>query len=307
MVDTKIIDVKPISKSDLKIIAPLILNFNSVEVATSIMSYTGASFLKERLKQEFNLKFPQLLIRGGSGAGKTETVERIIMPLFSYTSPIYSITGTTEYATQILLSSSNTLPVIFDGYYPHEMRRSKIRSVEKYLIASYENWSVERRRGTLVLSAPIILMGDFPVKNSEILERSLIVTFTREESYSHSEIFKELVGTNLLPKLGRSLLDQALRIKQAEIEDLLKEINEEVEELTRARNKKIEELTGRRGERIIALEISPRPLNTARIVSLGLCMIKRVFEENELDFEEETNFNISDLIKKIFYNVIKRD
>ena len=67
MVDTKIIDVKPISKSDLKIIAPLILNFNSVEVATSIMSYTGASFLKERLKQEFNLKFPQLLIRGGSG------------------------------------------------------------------------------------------------------------------------------------------------------------------------------------------------------------------------------------------------
>jgi len=29
MVDTKIIDVKPISKSDLKIIAPLILNFNS--------------------------------------------------------------------------------------------------------------------------------------------------------------------------------------------------------------------------------------------------------------------------------------
>ncbi len=69
MVDTKIIDVKPISKSDLKIIAPLILNFNSVEVATSIMSYTGASFLKERLKQEFNLKFPQLLIRGGSGTG----------------------------------------------------------------------------------------------------------------------------------------------------------------------------------------------------------------------------------------------
>ena len=34
-----------------------------------------ASFLKERLKQEFNLKFPQLLIRGESGAGKTETVE----------------------------------------------------------------------------------------------------------------------------------------------------------------------------------------------------------------------------------------
>ena len=44
---------------------------------------------------------------------------------------------------------------------------------------------------------------------------------------------------------GRSLLDQALRIKQAEIEDLLKEINEEVEELTRARNKKIEELKGK--------------------------------------------------------------
>jgi len=152
---------------------------------------------------------------------------------------------------------------------------------------------------TLKLTAPIILIGELSTTETAVIERSLILTLSIVDSEPHFFEFSNLVSLGVLPQLGRSLLEQALKIEKSELENLLKEIDKKIEEL--------EELTRTREEEMIARKTSPRVLNTVRVTALGLYMIKRVFEEKGLDFKEETGHDISDLIKKIYDNVIKEN
>lgn len=301
---SKILEVKPITSEELQTIAPFLLEFNSIEIAASIMGYVGAIFLKERLKQEFNIKFPHLLISGEAGAGKSETVENIIMPMLSYASDKQTANGITTYTAERKISSSNTLPFIINEYKPTQMPQYKVDLISYLLRVAYEDETSIRGRKdltiqTLKLTAPIILIGELSTTETAVIERSLILTLSIVDSEPHFFEFSNLVSLGVLPQLGRSLLEQALKIEKSELENLLKEIDKKIEEL--------EELTRTREEEMIARKTSPRVLNTVRVTALGLYMIKRVFEEKGLDFKEETGHDISDLIKKIYDNVIKEN
>ena len=301
---SKILEVDPITSEELQTIAPFLLKFNSIEIAASIMGYVGAIFLKERLKQEFNIKFPHLLISGEAGAGKSETVENIIMPMLSYDSDKQTANGITTYTAERKISSSNTLPFIINEYKPTQMPQYKVDLISYLLRVAYEDETSIRGRKdltiqTLKLTAPIILIGELSTTETAVIERSLILTLSIVDSEPHFFEFSNLVSLGVLPQLGRSLLEQALKIEKSELENLLKEIDKKIEEL--------EELTRTREEEMIARKTSPRVLNTVRVTALGLYMIKRVFEEKGLDFKEETGHDISDLIKKIYDNVIKEN
>lgn len=301
---SKILEVDPITSEELQTIAPFLLKFNSIEIAASIMGYVGAIFLKERLKQEFNIKFPHLLISGEAGAGKSETVENIIMPMLSYDSDKTTANGITTYTAERKISSSNTLPFIINEYKPTQMPQYKVDLISYLLRVAYEDETSIRGRKdltmqTLKLTAPIILIGELSTTETAVIERSLILTLSIVDSEPHFFEFSNLVSLGVLPQLGRSLLEQALKIEKSELENLLKEIDKKIEEL--------EELTRTREEEMIARKTSPRVLNTVRVTALGLYMIKRVFEEKGLDFKEETGHDISDLIKKIYDNVIKEN
>lgn len=301
---SKILEVDPITSEELQTIAPFLLKFNSIEIAASIMGYVGAIFLKERLKQEFNIKFPHLLISGEAGAGKSETAENIIMPMLSYDSDKTTANGITTYTAERKISSSNTLPFIINEYKPTQMPQYKVDLISYLLRVAYEDETSIRGRKdltmqTLKLTAPIILIGELSTTETAVIERSLILTLSIVDSEPHFFEFSNLVSLGVLPQLGRSLLEQALKIEKSELENLLKEIDKKIEEL--------EELTRTREEEMIARKTSPRVLNTVRVTALGLYMIKRVFEEKGLDFKEETGHDISDLIKKIYDNVIKEN
>lgn len=300
---SKILEVKPITSEELQTIAPFLLEFNSIEIAASIMGYVGAIFLKERLKQEFNIKFPHLIISGEAGAGKSETVERIIMPMLSYASDKQTANGITTYTAERKISSSNTLPFIINEYKPTQMPQNKVDLISYLLRVAYEEETSIRGRKdltmqTLKLTAPIILIGELSTTEAAVIERSLILTLSIVDSEPHFFEFSNLVSSGVLPQLGRSLLEQALKIEKSELEDLIKEIDKKIEEL--------EKLTRTR-EEMIARKTSPRVLNTVRVTALGLYMIKRVFEEKGLNFEMETEYTISDLIKKVYDNVIKEN
>lgn len=299
---SKILEVDPITSEELQTIAPFLLEFNSIEIAASIMGYVGAIFLKERLKQEFNIKFPHLLISGEAGAGKSETVENIIMPMLSYASDKQTANGITAYTAERKISSSNTLPFIINEYKPTQMPQYKVDLISYLLRVAYEDETSIRGRKdltmqTLKLTAPIILIGELSTTETAVIERSLILTLSIVDSEPHFFEFSNLVSSGVLPQLGRSLLEQALKIEKSELEDLIKEINKNIEEL--------EDLTRAREEIEMARKTSPRVLNTVRVAALGLCMLKRVFEENGLNFE--TVYTISDLIKKVYDNVIKEN
>jgi hypothetical protein len=301
---SKILEVDPITSEELQTIAPFLLEFNSIEIAASIMGYVGAIFLKERLKQEFNIKFPHLLISGEAGAGKSETVENIIMPMLSYASDKQTANGITTYTAERKISSSNTLPFIINEYKPTQMPQYKVDLISYLLRVAYEDETSIRGRKdltmqTLKLTAPIILIGELSTTETAVIERSLILTLSIVDSEPHFFEFSNLVSSGVLPQLGRSLLEQALKIEKSELEDLIKEIDKKIEEL--------EKLTRTREEEMIARKTSPRVLNTVRVAALGLYMIKRVFEEKGLNFEMETVYTISDLIKKVYDNVIKEN
>ena len=260
--------------------------------------------MKERLKQEFNIKFPHLLISGEAGAGKSETVENIIMPMLSYDSDKQTANGITAYTAERKISSSNTLPFIINEYKPTQMPQYKVDLISYLLRVAYEDETSIRGRKdltmqTLKLTAPIILIGELSTTETAVIERSLILTLSIVDSEPHFFEFSNLVSSGVLPQLGRSLLEQALKIEKSELEDLIKEIDKKIEEL--------EKLTRTREEEMIARKTSPRVLNTVRVAALGLYMIKRVFEEKGLNFEMETVYTISDLIKKVYDNVIKEN
>jgi predicted nuclease with TOPRIM domain len=287
---TDILKAEEISREELLTIAPALFSFNTMSITSTILGYAASLFLKGKLR-EAGIKHNHLIIEGQSGSGKSSTLEAVIAPLLSIRGGALNASECSNFALNRAASSSNFLPVIIDEYKPYAMGKHRVDLISNVMRNSYDGHVVMKGVATLKKNrefnarASVILSGEVGMQETANIERSLKVVFAaanhNEERRNSMRLLKQ--NSKLLNKLGRSLLKGGLVMSEKKLKELYDSI--------------YESLSGKD----LANE---RVRNSITNCMLGIALLKGVFDELQVDFQEASGVSMSDIIKSIKHTVI---
>jgi 5S rRNA maturation endonuclease (ribonuclease M5) len=287
---TDILKAQAINKEELLALAPALFSFNTLNITSTILGYMSSLFLKGKLRK-LGIKHNHLIIEGQSGSGKSSTVESVIVTLLSFTGSALNASECSNFALNRAASSSNFLPVIIDEYKPYKMGKHRVDLISNVMRNSYDGHVVMKGVATLKKNrefnarASVILCGEVGMEETANIERSLKVVFAaanhNEERRSSMKLLKK--NSKLLNKLGRRLLNGGLKMSEKKLKELYDSI--------------YENLSGKE-------LANDRVRNSITNCMLGIALIKGVFDELQVDFEEATGVSMKDILKSIRNTVV---
>lgn len=222
--ESGIISCDTLSKEKLLEIGKLLMSYNEPAKAISILAWTSGCFIKEHLRL-CGIKFPHLFLIGEAGSGKSTTLERVILPIFS-TGRIIAATQVTAFTLMKESASSNLIPLPLDEFKPSKIDRLKLSTLYNHFRDSYDGHQGIRGRADLStvtynLSAPLIVAGEESADEAAIRERSIELLFSKKDlkNTDHRMAFNRILSTEtLLSDFGRTLLNTVLKISSADAE-----------------------------------------------------------------------------------------
>lgn len=227
-VKSEILDIKPIRKEGLTMLAKDLFRFNTLERTVNIIGWVSACFFKERLWQR-KIKTSHLVIAGGAGSGKSETVEKIVQPIFSMIVGGVACKGLTNFSILKSLHSSNLIPFILEEYKPHKLNQAELGLISGTMRSTYDYQTTQRgRQDQSVVNytrrAPLILVGESSFDETAIKERIIDVQFAKKDrTKEHEKVFKSLTKNDrLLRSFGRALLQNAMNLSEDRLDELFK-------------------------------------------------------------------------------------
>jgi hypothetical protein len=282
---TDILEAEEICREELLKIAPALFTFNTLNITSTVLGYVGSLFLKGKLR-DIGIKHNHLIIEGQSGSGKSSTLEAVIAPLLSLRGSALNASECSNFALNRAASSSNFLPLVIDEYKPYSMGRHRVDLISNVMRNSYDGHVVVKGVATLKKNrefnarASVILSGEVGMQETANIERSLKLVFATsnhsDERRSSMRILKQ--NLRLLNKLGKSLLKGGLNMSEEKLKKLYDTLYE---------------------------ELSGKELNNERVRNsitncmLGIALLRGVFEELELDFQESCGVKTKDIFKSI--------
>jgi len=168
---------KSFSKDRAKKAARDLWNLNTAGVMTPVIGWSFAvpfkPFFMERLGH-----FPLLMLYGTRGAGKTQLIQRTVMPLFGYSArePQIFFCDTTRFVMVSYGASSATVPLFYDEYRPNALPSTKLRQIWDHWRHLYAEDTDHRGQSDLSRlsfkqTAPIIIAGEEMVMDPAMQER----------------------------------------------------------------------------------------------------------------------------------------
>jgi hypothetical protein len=153
------------------------------------------------------------MLIGEAGSGKSNTLERIILPVFSR-SKILAAGQTTAFTLMKDAASSNTIPMALDEFKPSKTDKYRLDALLNHFRNSYDVQEGIRGRAdqsivSYELLAPLVVAGEEAADEAAIRERSIELLFSKKDlkTGEHRMTFGWLcANTELLSGLGRSLL-----------------------------------------------------------------------------------------------------
>ncbi|MBU3160825.1 hypothetical protein KPL37_13850 [Clostridium frigoris] len=283
--NTNILKNDVITKEELLEVAPYLFKFSILKNTAAILGYVCGLFLKEKLKHN-KIQYNHLLIEGESSSGKSSAVKYIITPILCMEDGILNAAQCTDFALNKTASSSNFIPLILEEYKPHIIGKNKVDLISGVMRNSYDNYkgikgvaTLDKNR-TFIPRASVILSGEAGIEETANVGRSLRVIFATsyfdEETKESLEKLKE--NSILLNKLGASLLKEALKME----EDKIKEIHSAIFEKAISNNIK-----------------NDRVKNSIANCMIGIALLKRVFNNLDLNMQECTGFTMKEIISSI--------
>lgn len=289
---SEIITRPKLSKPSLRSLGETIFSFNTPTISFSLISYIAATFLKERLYDQFKLKFPHLMIAGESGSGKSSTLENIIMKVYSLEDGIISATGVTKFAADTLSNGSNTFPLIIDEFKPSHMDKKQQDLILNVARSSYDRHASIRGNKNMDLTelkflSPLIILGEASMLDeTAIAERAVSLTFSKKDTLQYNQTFKKLKRNRSLGGLGRNLLESALAISENDLARIFNRYSEIVDNLE--------------------IEVD-RLANQILVLALGMELIRIAFEKEELDIFEITGYDMESILKLFRENIVEEN
>lgn len=235
-IKTKLLDFPPADRNDLQKIGTALFEYNEPAKTVSIIGFCAGCFLKEKLKT-LSIKFPHLVLTGEQGSGKSNTLERVIIPIFS-TDIASGASKVTPFTVMKSSASCNLIPQLFDEFKPSTMDKYRLETLYNHLRDAYDGHDGQRGRPDLSvmqyrLSAPIVLVGEGAPTEPAIRERCIELLFNKKDlkDAARRRAFSLLSRSgSVLGRLGRSFLNQALKFDMAKIKAVHEEASRRLEE-----------------------------------------------------------------------------
>lgn len=223
-ITSNILSSDPISAEKLRELGPLLLGYNEAPKTAAVLAWCAGCFLKNHLKR-VQIKYPHLFLIGEAGSGKSNTLERVILPIFGRTK-VAAAAQVTAFTLMKDSASSNIVPQPLDEFKPSKIDKNKLSVLYNHMRDAYDGHEGTRGRAdqTTVyyeLSAPLIVAGEESPDEAAIRERSIELLFSRKDlksGESRKSFLRLCRMTDALGDLGRSLMDAALRVNVAEAE-----------------------------------------------------------------------------------------
>lgn len=216
-----------IKKAELQEISKDLFRFNTYERTINILGWVGACFLKERLRQRKS-KLSHLVIAGGAGSGKSETLEKIIQPIFGLQGSGIGCSGITKFSTLKSTSSTNLLPVIFEEYKPHKLSKIELDLISGTLRSTYDYQISQRGRAdqsvvNYLRRSPICLVGESSFDETAIKERIIDVQFAKSDrTVEHTKSYRNLSrNEQRLNGIGKALLLLVMNMPDDAVDSLI--------------------------------------------------------------------------------------
>ncbi|MGI6497269.1 MAG: DNA-binding protein [Oscillospiraceae bacterium] len=199
------------------------MTYNEPAKTVPILAWMAGCFIKAHLRER-SVKFPHLMLIGEAGSGKSNTLERVIMPVFSR-SKIIAAGQTTAFTLMKDAASSNTIPMALDEFKPSKIDRYRLDALLNHFRNSYDGQEGIRGRAdqsvvSYALLAPLVVAGEEAADEAAIRERSIELLFSKKDlrPVEYRAAFGWLCSnTDMLGGLGRSLLNTALETKTADV------------------------------------------------------------------------------------------
>jgi len=175
---------KSFSRKRMKEVLKLLFDTNELSVMVPVMGWTFSVPFKPFFVRALG-HFPLLMLYGTRGAGKTQMVQRTVMPLFGYDSrePQVLFCDTTRFVLVSYGAATATVPLFLDEYRPSALPGTKLRQL-------WDNWrhsyaeDVDHRgqadlsRLSFKQTAPIIVAGEEMVIDPAMQERMVQVAMS---------------------------------------------------------------------------------------------------------------------------------
>jgi len=224
--DTRILDYPFITSEQLQSLGELILAYNEPAKTVPVLAWTSGCFIKPFLKRKpIDSKYPHLSLVGEQGSGKSNTLEKIVLPIFARKVKIQAVSQVTPFALMNESRSSNVIPQTFNEFKPTSLEKNRLNAMCNHLRDAYDGHDGVRGKAdqtsiTYELRAPIAIAGEQSAQEAAIRERSIELLFSKNDltNENYQTAFKRLRRDDaLLSCFGRSLLDTALGLTMDDV------------------------------------------------------------------------------------------
>ena len=190
-IKSEILQTEVIGSEKLKDLGTFIMGYNEPEKTISILAWTAGCFIKPHLRKE-GIKFPHLFLIGEAGSGKSTTLERVVLPVFS-SNRVTAATQVTQFTLMKESASSNLIPMPLDEFKPSKIDKLKINALYNHFRDSYDGHEGLRGRAdqsvvTYDLLAPRVVAGEESADEAAIRERSIELLFSKKDLKKHDVI-----------------------------------------------------------------------------------------------------------------------
>lgn len=221
---SSILDAKPLSADQLQELGILLLGYNEPTKTVAVLAWCAGCFVKEHLKGK-KIKYPHLFLIGEAGSGKSNTLERVILPIFSR-ARIAAASQVTRFTIIKESTSSNLFPQPLDEFKPSKIDRLTLNVLLNHMRNAYDGTDGERGRADQTsvkypLTSPLVVAGEESPSEASIRERSIELLFSKKDlkPEAHRVAFAKLSAmSDTLASFGRSLLDAALNESASDAE-----------------------------------------------------------------------------------------
>ena len=205
-------------------------NINEPATMAIVIGWFAACHLRAHLMAAFT-QFPLLYLWGGSGSGKSKTVE-VVSNLTGQSlnvDRVENVSGINRFNAIELLSSTTTIPRVCEEYNKSQMREENYIMLGELFKATWGGERVSRgavRGGhgavstSIGLTGPVVIQAEQRITLPALIERSLVIMF--KKSTRNRAAFLKASGLAIeLRRFGLALMESALQTPVKDVRQMV--------------------------------------------------------------------------------------